>query len=70
MSLMESFLRIVDPVEARAREEDRRIQRELPKRAIAGDPPLHRCRICGLEDQSPEYCPDCLADTMRPVAPP
>lgn len=66
---MESFLKIVDPVQAQAREEDRRIQREQPKREAAGAPPLHRCRICGLEDEVTDYCPVCLADTMRPTAP-
>lgn len=69
MSLIESFLKVVDPVQAQAREQERRVQREQPKREASGAPPVYRCRICGLEDEASEYCPVCLADTMRPVAP-
>jgi rubrerythrin len=67
MSIVESLIRLVDPVQAQEREESRRIQREQPKREAAGDPPRHRCRICGLVDEAPVYCPVCLADTMRPI---
>lgn len=70
MSIIESLLKIVDPVQAQAREEDRRIQREQPKREVAGEPPRFRCRVCGLEDRFPVFCPVCLADTMRPVVAP
>jgi rubrerythrin len=69
VSIVESLIRLVDPVQAQAREEDRRIQREQPKREAAGDPPRYRCRICGLEDEASIYCPMCLADTMRPIDP-
>jgi len=67
MSIVESLIRLVDPVQAQARAEDRRIQREQPKREVAGDPPRYRCRICALEDAAEVYCPVCLADTMRPI---
>jgi hypothetical protein len=30
----------------------------------AGDPPVYRCRVCGLESTERAYCPECLADTM------
>jgi hypothetical protein len=70
MSIVESLIRLVDPVQAQAREEDRRIQREEPKRENAGDPPRYRCRVCALEDESALYCPTCLADTMRVIVSP
>jgi rubrerythrin len=28
-----------------------------------------KCRICGLKAPAPDYCPECLADTMEPVPP-
>lgn len=68
MAIVESLIRLVDPVQARAREEERRTQREQPKREAAGDPPRFRCRVCGREDEVSAYCPVCLADTMRPLA--
>ncbi|KAB2896445.1 MAG: hypothetical protein F9K40_14455 [Kofleriaceae bacterium] len=52
-----------------------RIQTEERERAVArrprpdadGDPPELECRVCAY--RGPErYCPDCLADTMRPPA--
>jgi hypothetical protein len=26
---------------------------------------VFKCRICGLEAKTGEYCPECLADTME-----
>jgi hypothetical protein len=65
MSIVESLLRIVDPVGAQQREEERKVAREQPKREHPGDPPRFVCRVCALEDAQGGYCPACLADTMK-----
>lgn len=67
VAIVESLLKLVDPVQARAREEERRTQREQPKREHDGDPPRFACRICGHASEDKSYCPECLADTMQPV---
>ena len=64
MSIIESLLKIVDPVQAQAREAERRVAREQPKKEREGDPPHFVCRVCGLHDVQNAYCPECLADTM------
>jgi rubrerythrin len=70
MSIVESLLKVVDPVQARQREEERKAQREQPKRKQDGDPPHFVCRVCGHEDIQKAYCPECLADTMEASAAP
>ena len=70
MSIVESLKKIVDPVEARRREEELLAEREQPKRNDDGDPPHFKCRVCGLEDLESSYCPSCLADTMQRVPEP
>jgi len=65
MSIVESLIKLVDPVQARQREEERRVQREQPKHEPQGDPPRFVCRVCGLEDTQGDFCPSCLAGTMR-----
>ena len=65
MSIVESLIKLVDPVQAREREEQRRVTREQPKREAPGDPPLFACRVCGLEDTQGDFCPSCLAGTMQ-----
>ena len=71
MSIVESLNKLIDPVVARQREEERRKERELPQRNDSGAaPPRFRCRVCGHEDVERGYCPTCLADTMEPVAQP
>jgi rubrerythrin len=67
MSIVESLRKLVDPVEARAREEELRVTREQPKRDDAA-PPLFVCRVCGHRSADGSYCPVCLADTMERVA--
>jgi rubrerythrin len=67
MSIVESLIRLVDPVQAREREDERRKQREQPKRDHEGDPPRFACRICGYVSADKGYCPECLADTMEPL---
>jgi hypothetical protein len=50
-------------------EEEAREQRQVlaPARKQDGDPPVFRCRACGLESPERAYCPECLADTMVPI---
>jgi hypothetical protein len=67
MSIVESLLRIVDPVQAQHREQERKVAREQPKREDAGEPPRFACRVCALEDTQDSYCGSCLADTMQAV---
>jgi hypothetical protein len=67
VSIVESLIRLTDPAQAREREEERRQQREQPKRDHDGDPPRFACRICGHESEDKAYCPECLADTMEPL---
>jgi rubrerythrin len=66
MSIVESLRKLVDPVQAENREQELETDRELPRRAHAGDPPRFICRICGHLDTQSGYCPTCLADTMEP----
>ena len=65
MSIVESLRKLIDPVQAQHREEELENDRELPRRAHAGDPPRFSCRICGHVDTQSGYCPTCLADTME-----
>jgi hypothetical protein len=68
MSIIESLVKLVDPAEARRREEERRQDREQPQRAESSDPPqVFECRVCGHRDGQGAYCPTCLADTMLKV---
>ena len=69
MSIIESLVKLVDPIQAREREAEQRRAREEPKRDHDGDPPRFACRICGHESPEKGYCPDCLADTMEPIKP-
>jgi hypothetical protein len=66
VSIVESLRRLVDPVEARAHEEELRVQREQPIREADGDPPTYTCRVCDHRGTEAHYCPACLADTMEP----
>jgi len=66
MSIIERLVKLVDPAEARRREEEQRQEREQPQRDDAGAPPdAYECRVCGHRDQQGAYCPTCLADTMQ-----
>jgi rubrerythrin len=65
VSIVESLRRLVDPVEARNQQEQRRSEREQPIREADGDPPNYRCRVCDYEGPEPSYCPSCLAETMK-----
>jgi len=65
MSIVESLIKLVDPVQAERRERERVVQREQPRRDHDGDPPRFSCRVCGHEGEDKSYCPECLADTME-----
>jgi len=68
MSLIEKLTKVVDPAEARRREEERRKAREQAQRTDAGDPPYaYQCRVCGHLGDEEAYCPTCLAETMQKV---
>jgi len=69
VSIVESFKKLVDPARARQEEEERRADRERPDADGEGGPPppKRRCRVCGHEGPEPQFCPDCLAETMRPL---
>lgn len=71
------FKKLVDPIQQRAEDEERRRQREARPSEAQGDPPedtaRYRCRVCGFAGQGAavrEYCPDCLAATMVAVRSP
>ena len=77
MSILDSLLRFVDPIEFRKKQEERRQKRkvqppgvdddvELPPSRPAGEAPPLVCRVCGYSG-GPEhrFCPRCLAETME-----
>lgn len=66
MSIVESLKRLVDPVQARKEEAERRRGREQRPRETEG-PPAFRCRVCGGLGRDAMFCADCLAATMEPV---
>ena len=68
MSLIEKLTKVIDPAEARRREEERRKDRERQQRTDAGDPPhAYQCRVCGHVGDEEAYCPTCLAETMQKI---
>jgi hypothetical protein len=67
MSIVESLKRLVDPVQARKEEAERKSARELPIREAEGGPPAYRCRVCGELGRDAMFCADCLAATMEPL---
>lgn len=68
MSIVESLKKLVDPVAARERDVELKQSREQPTRDdSAGPEPERMCRVCGHRGREPIFCPECLAETMRPV---
>jgi rubrerythrin len=69
MSLIEKLTKVVDPAEARRREEEaRRKEGEHPPRTDGSDPPhAYECRVCGHVGDEEAYCPTCLAETMQKI---
>jgi hypothetical protein len=82
MSIVWSLKLLFDPAAHLREEGERHAEREQPRRTHDGDPPQFEvtgrppeqgppprfcCRVCGHESRSDAYCPECLADTMKPV---
>jgi hypothetical protein len=68
VSIIESLTKLVDPVAAQAREEERKVARGLPKKESSGAPPVRfECRVCGHRAAEGPFCPTCLAGTMGPL---
>lgn len=68
MSFIEKLTKVVDPAEARRREEERRKEGERQQRTDVGDPPhAYECRVCGHVGDEEAYCPTCLAETMQKI---
>jgi hypothetical protein len=80
MSILQSLLRFVDPIQYRQIQEERRRKREAlppdvdPDEIDEPSPPPSRkqrgtltCRVCGYSAPTQHrYCPRCLAETMEP----
>jgi len=79
MSILDSLIRFVDPVEFRKKQAERRRQRKAQPPGVPDDEdvalPASRpepartplvCRVCGYQG-GPEhrFCPRCLAETME-----
>jgi hypothetical protein len=67
MSIMQSLIRLVDPIQARQQEEERKRAREEPRRTHDGNPPRFKCRVCGHESEDKAFCSECLAETLQPL---
>jgi hypothetical protein len=65
MSILQAFERLLNPRRAEAEDREQRAV-TAPRKADAGGPPPRRCRACAYEGDE-QYCPRCLADTMKPV---
>lgn len=66
MSIIESLKKLVDPIAARETAAELVRLREKSGPSEAGPPPTFECRVCGHLGREPDFCPDCLAQTMRP----
>ena len=82
MSIVSSLKRLFDPATQDREESEQEAEGEQPRRTHSGEPPgfevtartpeqgpppRFRCRVCGYESGNADYCPECLADTMRPA---
>jgi rubrerythrin len=67
MSIIESLKKLVDPVAAREDAAELERLRQKDGRSEAGPPPTFECRVCGYLGPQPDFCPECLAQTMRPA---
>ena len=67
MSIVESLKRLVDPVQVRKEEAERKRAREQPIREAEIGPPGFSCRVCGQLGRDAMFCADCLAATMEPA---
>lgn len=66
MSILSTFRKLMDPDTARLEEAEKKAERERPKKEDAGGPG-YRCKVCGRIGDEKSFCPDCLADTMKPI---
>ncbi len=67
MSFIHTLKKLVDPIAARREEQRREAERERDGAQADGEPPRFVCRLCGLEGETEDYCPVCLAPTMEPA---
>jgi hypothetical protein len=67
VSIIESLKKLVDPSAARDEQARRRAALESPVRDDAGSAPDYECRVCRYVGVEPIFCPECLAETMRPT---
>jgi hypothetical protein len=78
MSILDTLLKFIDPIEHHKKQEDRRRKREALPPDVDPDEidevlarpaaraPLMECRVCHHRGTG-KFCPDCLAQTMVPV---
>jgi hypothetical protein len=66
VSIIESLKKLVDPVAARQTQAEWKSTREQPLKERTGAPPVFECRVCAYVGAEPQFCPQCLAGTMRP----
>jgi hypothetical protein len=69
MSIVQSLLRLFDPIAYRQQRAEKRRKADTKQSAPSPDPPPHEgpilmCRICAYEGTG-EYCLRCLAPTME-----
>jgi hypothetical protein len=78
MLIIYPLLRLIDPIQYRKQQEDRRRKRETPPDVDPDDVELELpvqavrrekervCRVCSHRGTGP-FCPHCLAETMVPA---
>jgi len=66
VSIIESLKKLVDPIAARESAAELVRLREKSGPSEAKPPPTFECRVCGHLGREPDFCPECLAQTMRP----
>jgi hypothetical protein len=77
VSIVDSLRRLVDPVAAREHAARMERLRKPPRDDAQGGSrggagknatgKAYECRVCGLVGTAPDFCPECLAQTMRPT---
>jgi hypothetical protein len=66
VSIIESLQKLVDPIGAREQAAELERLRKGAAQRASGPPPTFECRVCGHLGPEPDFCPHCLAQTMRP----
>jgi hypothetical protein len=67
VSIIDSLRKLGDPNAARDRQVQLTITVETPLHEKLEPTPEFECRVCRYVGLEPEFCPDCLAQTMRPL---